>query len=222
MNRVLVVAPHPDDETLGCGGTLLRHKAEGDTLHWLIATKISEELGFSAQRVAQRDAEISSVAKAYGFDQVHFAGLNTMYLDTYPKKVLVDSISTVFAEVQPSVVYTPYRLDAHSDHEAVYDAVLSCTKSFRYPSIKSVRAYETLSETEFGIRPEGSGFNPNLFIDISDYLEKKIEIMSLYAGELAPHPFPRSSDAIRALATLRGSTAGCLAAEAFLSLREIL
>lgn len=124
--------------------------------------------------------------------------------------------------VEPNIVYLPYRTDAHSDHAAVFDAVASCTKSFRYPNIRSIRAYETLSETEFGMRPEDGGFRPNLFVNISDFMDKKLDIMSLYEGEMADHPFPRSVDSLKALATLRGSTSGCHAAEAFVILREIV
>jgi LmbE family N-acetylglucosaminyl deacetylase len=124
--------------------------------------------------------------------------------------------------VQPNTIYLPYRSDIYSDHEIVFDAVSSCTKSFRYPFVKQIRVYETFFEMEFGIRPEDSGFRPNLWIDISEFLDKKIEIMKLYKGEMGEHPFPRSEQTIRALATLRDSTAGCVAAEAFISLKEII
>ena len=222
MKKVLVVAPHPDDETLGCGATLLRHIAEGDEVHWLIMTRITLELGFSVERVESRAREIQQVTDRYRFKQVHFADFDTMALDNYSKTALVQKVSKVIAQVQPNIVYVPYRLDAHSDHAVVFDAVASCVKSFRYPSVSSVRAYETLSETEFGLRPEDGGFRPNLFVDVSTYIDGKIEIMSLYAGEMQAHPFPRSEQALRALALLRGSTAGCGAAEAFMILREII
>jgi LmbE family N-acetylglucosaminyl deacetylase len=221
MSTVLVVAPHPDDESLGCGGTLLRHISEGDSVHWLIVTTMMAHQGFSEDRIAKRSAEIASVASAYGFFEVHRIGLPTTRLDTLAVGDLVSAISNVFQAIRPNTVYLPYRNDAHSDHAAVFDATTSCCKSFRHQSVKRVYAYETLSETEFGLRPDDPGFRPNLFIDISDRLERKIQILNLYAGEMGTFPFPRSEECVRAQAVLRGSQAGAHAAEAFMVLKEI-
>lgn len=222
MSSILVVAPHPDDETLGCGGTLLRHISEGDQIHWLIMTTISEEAGFTQKAVLRRSKEIDQVSLAYGMKTVRQADFITARLDTYPKFELIKEVSTMVSKVMPEIVYLPYRNDAHSDHAAVFDAVAACTKSFRYPYIKRVRAYETVSETEFSIHIGDSGFKPNMWVNISDYLEKKIKIMKIYNEEMGKHPFPRSEQNIVALTTLRGSTAGFLAAEAFVSLKDII
>jgi LmbE family N-acetylglucosaminyl deacetylase len=219
--KVLAVAPHPDDETLGCGGSLLRHIADGDEVHWLIVTAMTPALGFLAEDIERREREISNVAHAYRFAAVHTLGLPAMRLDTLPKGQLVDAVGSVVRGVQPDTLYLPYRNDAHSDHAAVFDAAAACCKGFRYPSVRRVRAYETLSETEFGLRPDDSGFRPNLFVDIASYIDRKVEIMKLFPTEIAPAPFPRNLEAIRALATFRGLVAGTIAAEAFISLREI-
>lgn len=218
---VLCIAPHPDDETLGCGGTLLRHVENGDEVHWLIMTCLTQEDGFSAERISSRDQEIIDVTKRYGFAGVHRADFSTTKLDTYSKGDVVNAVSKVIQAVQPEMLYVPYRNDVHSDHAAVFDAAISCTKSFRYPTIKAVYAYETLSETEFGLRPDDPGFRPNLLVDIARWLEQKIEIMALYKGEMGAFPFPRSEVCLRAQAMLRGSQAGVMAAEAFMILREI-
>jgi len=221
MNTILVVAPHPDDETLGCGGALLKHIAAGDSVHWVIFTSVRTEEGFSEKYVRSRAEEIERVASAYGFAGVHSLGFPTMTLDTVPKRDLIRSLSTVVQSVSAQVMYVPYRNDVHSDHAAVFDAAVACTKSFRYPSIRSVRAYETLSETEFGLRSDDPGFRPNFFIDIAPFLERKLEIMSVYAGEMGEFPFPRSEITLRAQASLRGSQSGVSAAEAFMLLKEI-
>ena len=99
--------------------------------------------------------------------------------------------------------------------------MVACTKCFRFHSIKRILAYETISETDFGMNPSYNTFRPNVYIDISKYLEMKLEIMRIYASELGDFPFPRSEKAIRALAALRGAAAGCEAAEAFMLLKEI-
>lgn len=219
--KILCIAPHPDDETLGCGGALLAHRANGDEIYWLIVTTISVEAGFTAERVAQRESEIAAVSAAYGFAGLYRCDFPTMRLDTVPMADLVNSIGAAVQQVAPDVLFLPYRGDAHSDHAVVFDAAAACTKSFRYPSVKSVYAYETLSETEFGLRPDDSGFRPNLFINITDYLDAKIAIMRLFVSELGEFPFPRSETSIRALAQLRGVQSGSAAAEAFMILREI-
>ncbi|ARU60415.1 GlcNAc-PI de-N-acetylase [Tumebacillus avium] len=221
MKKILVIAPHPDDETLGCGGALLKHKAQGDEIHWLIVTGISESAGFTAERVAERDAEILTVGNLYGFETLHKLNFPTAQLDTLPIGDIVQRIGRVINAVQPDVVYVPYPGDVHTDHKAVFDAAVSCTKWFRYPSVKRILAYETLSETDFGINPDNNGFRPNVFTDISEFLEHKMEIMRIFKSELGAFPFPRSEQAILALASLRGAACGAHAAEAFMLLKEI-
>ena len=221
MSRIVVVAPHPDDETLGCGGTLLRHKAEGDEIHWLIMTMITEASGFSKERVEARQKEISNVVNAYEFSSVYQARFIAKELDLVPKKDLIDEVSSAFNKIKPDTIYLPYRGDIHSDHKAVHDAVTASVKPFRYPFIRRVLAYETLSETEFGVRAEISGFKPNLWINITDQIDKKIKIMKMYEGEMGEHPFPRSERSIRALAIVRGARCGQQSAEAFMILQEV-
>jgi len=222
MSTILVVAPHPDDETLGCGGTLLRHIAEGDQVHWLIMTTITTDAGFSLEKVESRRKEIQRVVRNYGFSSYFQPEFISTQLDTYPLSSLIGVASKHISEIKPDTVYLPYRNDVHSDHTVVFDALSSCTKSFRYPFIKRVKVYETLSETEFSIDDGSNNFKPNCWVNISDYVDKKIEIMKIFEGEMSTHPFPRSEQNIRALATFRGATAGFDAAESFMVLKEIM
>jgi LmbE family N-acetylglucosaminyl deacetylase len=217
--RVLVVAPHPDDETLGCGGTLLRMADNGAQVAWLIVTDMSEGNGWSLTRVRERDAEIEKVTALFGFSDVFRMGLATCQLDAIPMSELVGKFSAVFNSFQPQQVFLPNRSDAHTDHRVTFDAGVACVKWFRYPSVRRVLTYETISETEFALDAQ-SPFQPNYYVDISEYLERKLAIMSVYASEMNAFPFPRSAEAIRSLATFRGSTAGFRAAEAFQLLRE--
>lgn len=220
--NVLVIAIHPDDETLGCGGTLLKHKANGDAVHWLVVTSIKEENGFAASVVEARRQEIKTVSSMYGFDSVYDLDFPTMQLDTIPFSRLIGSISDVFRQVEPDIVYLPFKSDVHTDHQIAFKAAYSCTKSFRYPSIKKIVMMETLSETEFAPSTKEDSFIPNMFVDITDFIERKIEIMNIYKNEIGSHPFPRSERNIRVLATFRGATAGCEYAESFMMLKEIL
>ena len=220
-NNVLVIAVHPDDETLGCGGTLLKHKANDDAVHWLIITSIKEENGFAASVVEARRQEIKAVSSMYGFDGVHDLDFPTTRLDETPFSRLTSRISDVFEQVEPNIVYLPFKSDVHTDHQIAFKAAYSCTKTFRCPSIKKIVMMETLSETEFVPSTKEDGFIPNMFVDITDFIERKIEVMNIYKSETSPHPFPRSERNIRALATFRGATAGCEYAESFMILKEI-
>lgn len=221
MNTVLVVAPHPDDETLGCGGTLLRHIASGDAVHWLIVTDIQTAYGFPEVQVSLRQSQIRTVATAFCFRKVHNLGFPPAKLDILPIGDLVSSIGQVIKEISPTIIYLPFQGDVHTDHATVFNAAASCTKWFRYASILRVLCYETLSETEFGLSPESTRFTPNSFVDITPYINRKIEIAQIYKGEMGEFPFPRSGGTLRALAQVRGATCGCHAAESFMLLREI-
>ena len=218
-HKIIVISPHPDDETLGAGGTLLRRKAEGAIIAWLIITNITVEGGWSKERVKARAKEIQQVKELYEFDEVFALNFPTTKLDTFPMRDLVEAVSDVFKIFKPEEVFVPHPGDIHTDHGTVFHSVAACTKWFRYPSVKRVLSYETLSETDFGLIAN-QAFNPNVFIDISDYLTKKLEIMNIYASEVGEFPFPRSNEAIRALATLRGGASGFKSAEAFELLRE--
>ena len=216
--KVLVIAPHPDDETLGCGGTLLRHRAEGDDILWLIATDMGP--GYSRSQRARREREIAAVADRFGFSSVTRLGFPASGLDRVPLAKIVSRIGDCLRGVEPQVVYIPHGGDAHSDHRNVFDAAVAAAKSFRAPSVRRLLAYETLSETGFNPDPAADGFRPNVFVDVSAFAARKIQILKLYAGELSRFPFPRSEKAVRALLALRGAASNCRAAEAFVLLKE--
>lgn len=217
--KTLVVAPHPDDEVLGVGGTLLRRKAEDHSLGWLIVTSIDAADGWTDQQISRRRQEVQKISQLFSFTEVFELGIPTTQLDVVPMKELVGGISAVFASFQPNEVFVPHWGDVHSDHQAVFKAVASSSKWFRNPSINRILAYETPSETDFGLKPNES-FSPNVFIDISPYLQQKVDAMRIYESELGQHPFPRSEESIRALATIRGASSGFDFAEAFQLLRE--
>tara|TARA_B100001057_G_scaffold184276_1_gene184987 strand:+ start:540 stop:1211 length:672 start_codon:yes stop_codon:yes gene_type:complete len=221
MKKILIVAAHPDDETLGVGGTILKHKENGDHVSWLIVTNIIKEYGYNKLQIKSRKKEIDLVAKKYNFDNVFKLEIPTSTLSTSSLFKLIPSISKIFNDLKPEVIYTMNRSDAHSDHRVIFDAIMSCTKSFRYPHVKSVLMYECLSETEFAPSLNEKVFQPNYFVDISKYLEKKLEIMRIYKSELGEHPFPRSLKNIKALATFRGASVGVKYSEAFQLIKYI-
>jgi LmbE family N-acetylglucosaminyl deacetylase len=220
--RALIVAPHADDETLGCGGTILKLIDQGYKVDWLLVTGMSINAGFTDAQIKIRDREITLVSQKYGFDGVHQLGLPPAQLETLAKGDVIAPISQVINKIEPEIVFTAYRNDAHSDHEIVFDSVMSATKSFRYPFVKKVLAYETMSETDYGLKPEDGGFKPNVFVDVSSYLKQKLEILSIFESEVQDFPFPRSLKALESLAYVRGAQSNSEAAEAFLLIKEIL
>lgn len=220
--RILAIAPHPDDETLGCGGALLNHKRAGDRIHWCIVTEASEPR-VSRDFLDRRHTEIDSVAAAYGFDGVTRLGLPTTLLDTLPIQELIAALAGVIEETRPDCVYLNHANDVHSDHRAVFVAAMSALKPFytRTHGVKRILSYEVLSSTDASLPTASGAFNPTAFCDISAVLDRKLEIMSLYQSELQPYPLPRSLETIRALARFRGGTIGAEYAEGYVLLREV-
>ncbi|MBT6053554.1 MAG: PIG-L family deacetylase [Lentimicrobiaceae bacterium] len=221
MKQVMVIAPHPDDETLGCGGTILKLKEEDIYVCWVIVTNIVKESELSIEKVNARQEEIDNVARFYKFDDVFKLNFPTTKLDTFSIKEIIDSLDSVINKVKPDTIFIPNRSDVHSDHRITFNAAISCTKIFKTPFVKNILMYEVISETEFSPQIPSCTFVPNSFCNITDHIEQKIEAMSMFAGEMGKHPFPRSEKMIRALATLRGEMAGHVYAEAFQVLKEI-
>lgn len=219
--NVLVIAVHPDDETLGCGGTLLRHLKAGDKTNWLIATEMSKERSYTESQITRREEQINQVAALYGFASVTRLGFDAGYVDALPMAEVVGKIGDVIDRIHPSIVYMPYLFDAHSDHRFIFQSAFAATKSFRYPFIKKVLMMETQSETDFAVASNAQTFSPNYFVNISDQLRSKIAIADVYLEEFGEHPFPRSARNIEALATVRGAMVGFEFAEAFQLLKEI-
>ena len=214
MKKVLVVGTHPDDETLGCGGSLLKHQENGDSIYWLNFTDMHEEDGWGIHKVKKRKKEIETVIDKYKFSKFFNLGYPTLKLDTMSISSILDDVNRVYKEIRPEIIYLPFIHDIHSDHQIVSKIIQSTLKWFRHPNIIKALMYETPSETEFNFIKEKQ-FNPNIFVNIEGYLDKKIEIMKVYDSELLDFPFPRSVTTIKSLAKFRGSQSGYKAAEAY-------
>ena len=221
MKRIIVVSAHPDDEILGAGGTLIKHKKNNDIIAWIIATEINNEMGFSKSKINSREKEIEEVKSELGISEVYKFNYPATTLSSSSANELIPKISKIFKEFKPEILYMVNRSDVHSDHRHLFNAVFACTKSFRYNFIKKVLMYECISETEFAPALHENIFIPNYFVDISDYIDEKIKLIKIYKSELGSHPFPRSVENIKALAKYRGAMAGVNYAEAFSVLKII-
>lgn len=218
--RVLVLAPHPDDEVLGPGGTLAKLAGSGAVVHVVIVTKAGPPI-FSQEVLETGRREAAKAHRVLGVEGTHFLSFPAAGLDTVANAAMNAALLEVFTEVRPELVFVPFLGDIHGDHQQVFASALVCCRPGTALTPSSVYAYETLSETNWNAPYLTPGFLPNVFVDISEQLETKLEAMRQYGSQLKDFPHERSLEAIRALASLRGSTVGRRAAEAFVLVRDI-
>jgi N-acetylglucosamine malate deacetylase 1 len=221
MNRrILVIAPHPDDEVLGAGGTIARFADEGAEVYVAIMTKgyppdFPEELNQTDRQ------EALAAHQVLGVKETLFLSLPAAQLDTVPHRDINAQLSELIHKIQPNTLFVPFIGDIHMDHQLVFLSSLVAARPNHPDAPKAIYAYETLSETNWNAPYLTANFVPNVFVDISPYLETKLEAMRMYASQIKLFPNERSEETLRALATLRGSTVGRFAAEAFCLIRQI-
>lgn len=215
MKKAVIIAPHADDELISCGGTILQLIKEGWEFSWIIGTKIFSEDKSHTVNAEIRSEQIKEIFKAlgmYSMDQLNYpaGGLCSSHIPS-----MVADLSKLFKKIEPKLVFLPFPGDAHTDHNHIFQASKAACKWFRHTYVDKVVCYETLSETNFDYNPNTITFRPNCYVDIEAGIEKKIELTEVYFQEFGVHPFPRSPEAIRALAQYRGSSSGYRYAEAF-------
>lgn len=218
--RVLVIAPHPDDETIGAGGALARHIALGDELFWCIVTQ-GYSPPWSEESLIHAGEQIDQVQKVYGFQKVFRLGFPTVRLNTIPHIDLCTAIQNVMKEVMPDIVYTTSRNDINPDHRIVYDCTLVAVRPLPGNVVRRILSYELGYTGLFGVPAGASMFQPNVFVDITSHMEKKLTAMSCYETELREAPHPRSIEGIKLFARSRGLSMGFEFAECFELVREI-
>ena len=205
--RVMFLAAHPDDETLAAGGTLLAHQAAGDEILWAIVTTPKPGGPWSAEEIGRRQWERQMVAEAYGFAHRWDLGFPAALLDRVPMTQLVRRLEALIQEAQPDVVYTVSAEDWHSDHRMVALAAQAAIRPHR-TGVRRLVECETISAGR------GAIGRPTLYRDITAHLERKVEILRLYASEVGADSL-RTEEAVRAWARVRGAEVGRSAAEAF-------
>ncbi len=221
--KILVISAHPDDETLGCGASLLKHQESGDEIHWLIVTSPHSPQWNNAV-IEEKKVEVSSVKLAYNMTSLTRLDFPAAQLETVPLSNIIDGIRDCVNSIKPNQIYTVYGGDVHTDHQIVYRSTMSvlkpsCMQDF---NVRKILAFETLSSTEANTPYLDTTFTPNIFNDITQFIEQKLQIMKLYKSELQEGSQPRSIDAIRALSHYRGVTIGVPYAEAFILCRELI
>ena len=218
--RVLVIAPHPDDEIIGVGGTIAKRVKAGDEVYVCVVTKGQEPM-FKKEFIEQGRKECRAADAKLGVTETIFLDYPAVMLETVPRHELNGKISDLIQQLKPEEVFIPHRGDMQLDHQMVVDAVMVAVRprGDYYP--KRVCAYETLSETGWNIPNTVNEFIPTVYEDVSEFMDIKLKAMRIFESQLGTFPEARSIGAIEALAKFRGATVNVMAAEAFSLIREI-
>lgn len=224
--RILVVAAHPDDEILGCGGTMSLHSQKGDEVYVLIlgegVTSRDEERDRARREkeIADLKCQVEAANKIIGTKKTFLFDFPDNRFDSVPLLDIVKVVERIKKEIEPDVVYTQHRGDLNIDHRVTFQAVLTAFRPLESERAKEIYSFEVTSSTEWSLGKE-TFFIPNRFIDIKDTMGKKINAMRAYSDEIREFPHPRSQDTMEALARVRGSVVGLECAEAFEIIRQV-
>lgn len=218
---VLVIAPHPDDEVLGCGGAIARLSDAARDVHVAIVTR-GQPPRFPVEAVAPLREEVAAAHALLKVTETHYLDLPAAELDRVAHADVNHALDKLFARIRPAAVFMPFKGDVHLDHELVFRSTLVAARPNRTDCPRRLYAYETLSETNWNAPYLTPPFVPNVFVDIAETLDRKLEAFAAYRSQCRAFPNERSPEALRALATLRGATVHLNAAEAFVLIREVL
>lgn len=218
-NRILIIAPHMDDEVLGCGGLITRYSSKDNIWVAFVANRVYGHV-FSAEKNRIEKMHAMKAKKALRYHEAIFLGLDDERLDSCVQEVIIP-LEKLVNKIKPNIVYVPFRGDNNQDHRTVFDAARVALRPSAVPFVNIVRMYEVPSSTEQSPPLLENAFLPNFYVDISEVLGKKITAMKCYSSEQRQYPHPRSLEAIRILSQKRGVEAGLKHAEAFMTIREI-
>lgn len=220
FGRVLIIAPHPDDEILGCGGTMARLADGGGEVVVAIVTT-GRPPAFTPDRTALVEREMRQAHEILGVCDCRFLGLPAAGLDTVPAADLNAKFQELIADVRPDTLLLPFVGDIHADHQLCFLAAMVAARPRHAKAPSLIMCYETLSETNWYAAPTTPAFVPNAFVDVSATLDRKLRAFATMESQLRPFPEERSIEALSALATFRGATVHLHAAEAFMIVRQI-
>ena len=215
-NNVLVIAAHPDDELLGCGGTIALHSKAGDHVTAVIACE-GESLRYGSEGVDQI-THIKSAARTLGIDDTRLLGFPDQKLDTITLTEIIGPLEKIVREVRPKIVYCQHGGDVNRDHQLLFKALLVATRPTEQ-YVQSIYAFDTASSTEWA---HPRAFVPDTWVDISETLPLKLEAMGCYKSEIRDYPHPRSSLALEYRARAWGNQCCLEAAEVFMTIRRTL
>ena len=217
--RVLVIAPHMDDEVLGCGGTIARHVDRGDEVTVCFMANRAYDHEYRDEWIAREEAAAERAREVLGYQRAIYLRLPDEQLDR-SQIALITPLESVIADVRPEVVYQNHRGDNHQDHRAVFDAIRVACRPHGSVPIRCLRVYETLSSTDQSPQLSEWLFQPTYWVVIADVLQRKLEALACDEVEGREFPHPRSIEGVRVQAKRRGMDCAVEAAEAFMTLRD--
>ncbi len=220
MKRILVIAPHADDEFIGVGGTIVKEIKNESEVFVCVVTKGASPL-FTEAYANNIQLEAKKCHSEVGIKKTYFLDFPAVMLEEQHRYEVNNRILEVVKEVKPDEVYIPHYGDMQKDHQIVAEACMVALRPKYSFSPKRIYSYETMSETGWNVPNSNNAFIPNRFVDISEQLEEKIRCLSIYESQLSSFPNARSVEAIVHLAKYRGSLMTVQAAEAFMVIREI-
>lgn len=218
--QVAVIAAHPDDETLGVGGTIGRHVADGDTVHVIVMTETYPPVWQESEK-ARRQEQAREAAAVLGVAGITFAGFPTVKLNALPAIDLAGYLIAQLRQLSPAVVYAPPFGDVNQDHEAAFRAALVACRPLPGCTVRALYSYEIPPTTRFANPADTARWQATTYVDITAHLDRKLRAMACYAAELRELPHPRSMEGIRLYARERGLSVGCEYAEALCLVREV-
>ena len=219
-NIVLIVAAHPDDEVLGCGGTIAKHINKGDKVHVVFMTNGVGSRNTSSKEIQERQQAAKNAANILGVSSTQQFDFPDNKMDTVALLDVVQLIERVVDKLQPEIIYTHHIGDLNIDHQITHKAVITACRPQPDFCVKEIYAFEVLSSTEWQT-PEIEPFCPNVFIDITNYINIKKQVLEAYSKEMRQPPHSRSVDNVLRINALRGNSIGVNYAEAFILLRFI-
>lgn len=218
--KIQVMAAHPDDEILGVGGTIAKHVARGDCLQLVILCE-GVTMRYAPERHFEVRQQSEKAAAILGVQDLVIRDFPDQKLDTMALSQVASEVETLVRAFRPDVIYTQFAGDINRDHRTLAEAVLVATRPYSAPFVREILMYETPSSTEWGAPQLTPTFQPNVFVDISNTLETKLNAFACYTAEICPAPHPRSLSALRDRARHWGSLVNCAAAEPFSSVRSL-
>lgn len=227
MNKILVIAAHPDDEILGLGGTVRRLVNEGNIVNCLIlgegmTSRKKDRMDTKKEVLDSLHNDAKKAGEIIGFKQVYFGNLPDNRFDSVDLLDIIKIVEELVDSLKPDIIYTHHKGDRNIDHQITFDAVLTACRPIGDYSVKEIYSFETPSSTEWDFSYGSNVFTPNVFVDIEDTLDAKLNAMAYYKTELREYPHPRSLEALKVISSRWGTVVGKKHVEAFKLIRKVL
>ncbi len=226
--KVLIFAAHPDDEVLGCGGTIAYHRKKGDTVGvCYLSEGVSSRFDYTKKNDWKKDVQLRKdmavqASSILDFQIIKFLDLPNLRMEDQSKLEIVKKITNVIEVFNPQIVYVNFPGDLNTDHQITFKTVFTALRPHSKNNVRVLRCYEVLSSTEWSANIDEPKFNPDTYVDVTNFIENKMEGINAYLDEMRPFPHPRSKEVIYSLMRFRGSQVGFKYSEAFVTVKNLI